>query len=184
MYLHPNRKLSLSVLSAPLWGRLKAASLHFLQPSWAPLPLKERSSRQVKAYCNLTPDNTADFHRMINGTSTCYVIFVPRLHKVEIFGLVIAGIPPEEVKEVYMGNVLQAGEGQAPTRQALLGAGTTVVQKDVAQQLTNEHACQTHDLFIASSWFNLVLTSTKTSFRQQTFSDVGLIWFCVTSLRF
>uniref|UniRef100_A0A8B9LCQ4 acetyl-CoA C-acetyltransferase n=1 Tax=Astyanax mexicanus TaxID=7994 RepID=A0A8B9LCQ4_ASTMX len=34
-----------------------------------------------------------------------------------------AGIPLEEVKEVYMGNVLQAGEGQAPTRQALLGAG-------------------------------------------------------------
>ncbi|KAI2659647.1 Acetyl-CoA acetyltransferase, mitochondrial [Labeo rohita] len=34
-----------------------------------------------------------------------------------------AGIPVEEVKEVYMGNVLQAGEGQAPTRQALLGAG-------------------------------------------------------------
>ncbi|XP_037543656.1 acetyl-CoA acetyltransferase, mitochondrial [Nematolebias whitei] len=36
-----------------------------------------------------------------------------------------AGIPPEEVKEVYMGNVLQAGQGQAPTRQALLGAGLT-----------------------------------------------------------
>lgn len=33
------------------------------------------------------------------------------------------GIAPEEVEEVYMGNVLQAGEGQAPTRQALLGAG-------------------------------------------------------------
>lgn len=33
------------------------------------------------------------------------------------------GIAPEDVKEVYMGNVLQAGEGQAPTRQALLGAG-------------------------------------------------------------
>lgn len=33
------------------------------------------------------------------------------------------GIAPEEVKEVYMGNVLQAAEGQAPTRQALLGAG-------------------------------------------------------------
>lgn len=33
------------------------------------------------------------------------------------------GIPLEEVKEVYMGNVLQAGEGQAPTRQAVLGAG-------------------------------------------------------------
>ncbi|KAJ8275888.1 hypothetical protein COCON_G00076400 [Conger conger] len=37
-----------------------------------------------------------------------------------------AGIPPEEVKEVYMGNVLQAGEGQAPTRQALLGAGLPI----------------------------------------------------------
>ncbi|KAG7257661.1 hypothetical protein CRUP_021109 [Coryphaenoides rupestris] len=37
-----------------------------------------------------------------------------------------AGIPVEEVKEVYMGNVLQAGEGQAPTRQALLGAGLTL----------------------------------------------------------
>ncbi|XP_067418907.1 acetyl-CoA acetyltransferase, mitochondrial [Emydura macquarii macquarii] len=34
-----------------------------------------------------------------------------------------AGIPAEEVKEVYMGNVLQAGQGQAPARQALLGAG-------------------------------------------------------------
>ncbi|KAG7470573.1 hypothetical protein MATL_G00115280 [Megalops atlanticus] len=37
-----------------------------------------------------------------------------------------AGIPAEEVKEVYMGNVLQAGEGQAPTRQALLGAGLPI----------------------------------------------------------
>ena len=34
-----------------------------------------------------------------------------------------AGIPKEEVKEAYMGNVLQGGEGQAPTRQAVLGAG-------------------------------------------------------------
>ncbi|KAM4046039.1 acetyl-CoA acetyltransferase, mitochondrial [Anomaloglossus baeobatrachus] len=46
-----------------------------------------------------------------------------------------AGIPAEEVNEVYMGNVLQAGQGQAPTRQAALGAGlqistpTTTVNK-------------------------------------------------------
>lgn len=33
------------------------------------------------------------------------------------------GIPAEEVKETYMGNVLQAGQGQAPARQAVLGAG-------------------------------------------------------------
>jgi len=37
------------------------------------------------------------------------------------------GIAAEEVKEVYMGNVLQAGEGQAPTRQALLGAGMFIL---------------------------------------------------------
>ena len=34
-----------------------------------------------------------------------------------------AGIPKEAVDEVYMGNVLQASEGQAPCRQATLGAG-------------------------------------------------------------
>ena len=32
-------------------------------------------------------------------------------------------LAPEQVQEVYMGNVLQAGEGQAPARQAALGAG-------------------------------------------------------------
>ncbi len=34
-----------------------------------------------------------------------------------------AGIKPEDVQEVFMGNVLTANEGQAPARQAALGAG-------------------------------------------------------------
>lgn len=34
-----------------------------------------------------------------------------------------AGLPAESVDEVFMGNVLQAGLGQAPARQAALGAG-------------------------------------------------------------
>ena len=34
-----------------------------------------------------------------------------------------AGVKPESVEHVLMGNVLQAGRGQAPARQALLGAG-------------------------------------------------------------
>lgn len=34
-----------------------------------------------------------------------------------------AGIDPAEVTDVLMGNVLQAGQGQAPARQAALGAG-------------------------------------------------------------
>lgn len=37
-----------------------------------------------------------------------------------------AGISAEEVNEVYMGNVLQAGQGQAPSRQATLGAGLQI----------------------------------------------------------
>ena len=34
-----------------------------------------------------------------------------------------AGVKPDEVEEVIMGNVLSAGQGQAPARQAALGAG-------------------------------------------------------------
>ena len=34
-----------------------------------------------------------------------------------------AGIKPEEIEEVFMGNVLQAGVGQAPARQAAIYAG-------------------------------------------------------------
>ena len=32
-----------------------------------------------------------------------------------------AGLSPDDVQEAYMGNVVQAGLGQAPTRQAALG---------------------------------------------------------------
>ena len=34
-----------------------------------------------------------------------------------------AGVKPEQVDKVFMGNVLSAGLGQAPARQAALGAG-------------------------------------------------------------
>ncbi len=34
-----------------------------------------------------------------------------------------AGLSPEDISEVLMGNVLNAGIGQAPARQAALGAG-------------------------------------------------------------
>lgn len=33
------------------------------------------------------------------------------------------GLDPKQIQEIYMGNVLQAGEGQAPARQVALGAG-------------------------------------------------------------
>lgn len=36
------------------------------------------------------------------------------------------GLDPNTVQEIYMGNVLQAGEGQAPARQVALGAGLSI----------------------------------------------------------
>ena len=48
----------------------------------------------------------------------------PKLGSAAIRGaLERAGVDPEMVDEVYMGEVLQAGVGQAPARQAALGAG-------------------------------------------------------------
>lgn len=38
-----------------------------------------------------------------------------------------AGLKPEDIDEVYMGNVLQAGQGQAPCRQAALGELLTTI---------------------------------------------------------
>jgi acetyl-CoA C-acetyltransferase len=35
-------------------------------------------------------------------------------------------LDPNQVQEIYMGNVLQAGEGQAPARQVALGAGLSI----------------------------------------------------------
>ncbi len=48
----------------------------------------------------------------------------PQLGAVAIrAALARAGVQPASVDEVVMGNVLQAGEGQAPARQAAIGAG-------------------------------------------------------------
>jgi len=51
-------------------------------------------------------------------------VTAPRLGAVAIrAALARAGVPPQAVGEVIMGNVLQAGVGQAPARQAALYAG-------------------------------------------------------------
>lgn len=51
-------------------------------------------------------------------------VSAPRLGAVAIEGaLMRAGLSPEQVSEVIMGNVLTAGEGQAPARQAAIFAG-------------------------------------------------------------
>src|SRR5260221_12754147 len=48
----------------------------------------------------------------------------PRLGSIAIrCALERARVAPDQVDEVFMGNVIQAGVGQAPARQAALGAG-------------------------------------------------------------
>jgi acetyl-CoA C-acetyltransferase len=51
--------------------------------------------------------------------------------------LVRAGVAPADVDECFMGNVVSAGEGQAPARQAALGAGLP----DTAGALTLNMVC-------------------------------------------
>jgi len=66
-----------------------------------------------------------------------------------------AGLAPEKVDEVIMGNVLQAGQGQAPARQAALGAGLplgvgcTTIHKVCGSGL--KAAMFAHDLLVAGS---------------------------------
>jgi len=66
-----------------------------------------------------------------------------------------AGIPADAVDEVIMGNVLQAGQGQAPARQAALGAGLprgvpcTTIHKVCGSGL--KAAMFGHDLLVAGS---------------------------------
>ena len=58
--------------------------------------------------------------KFMGGLAT---VSAPHLGAIAIKGaLTAAGIKPEQVDEVYMGNVLQAGVGQAPSRQAALMA--------------------------------------------------------------
>jgi len=66
-----------------------------------------------------------------------------------------AGIPVDAVDEVIMGNVLQAGQGQAPARQAALNAGLpksvgcTTIHKVCGSGL--KAAMLGHDLLVAGS---------------------------------
>jgi acetyl-CoA C-acetyltransferase len=66
-----------------------------------------------------------------------------------------SGVPPAEVDEVIMGNVLPAGQGQAPARQASLkaglplSAGCTTINKMCGSAM--KAAMLGHDLIVAGS---------------------------------
>mgnify|MGYP002778241731 CR=1 FL=1 len=66
-----------------------------------------------------------------------------------------AGVKPEQVEEVIFGNCLMAGQGQAPARQAALGAGlplsagATTISKMCGSGMKAAMLC--HDLLLAGS---------------------------------
>lgn len=85
--------------------------------------------------------------KMCFPSQVLFVLYIHVFVQMSQMGFVgiVAGIPAEEVKEVYMGNVLQAGEGQAPTRQALLGAGESVISHTDKTNVKHTHsASRTH----------------------------------------
>jgi acetyl-CoA C-acetyltransferase len=76
-------------------------------------------------------------------------------------GLEHAGIEPEDVGYVVMGQVLQAGAGQAPARQAAIGAG---IPKEVPADTINKvcassiRALEIAELMIAAGRHDVVVT--------------------------
>ena len=76
-------------------------------------------------------------------------------------GLERAGVAPEDVGYVVMGQVLQAGAGQAPARQAAIGAG---VPKEVPADTINKvcassiRAIQIAELMVSAGRHDVVVT--------------------------
>src|SRR4249919_1129594 len=76
-------------------------------------------------------------------------------------GLERAGVDPEEVGYVVMGQVLQAGVGQAPARQAAVGAG---IPKEVPADTVNKvcassiRALEIAELMIEAGHHDVVVT--------------------------
>ena len=70
------------------------------------------------------------------------------------------GLEPQEVEYVIMGEVLQAGVGQAPARQAAVGAGLPIdVPADTINKVcaSSVRAVQIADLMIRAGGHDLVV---------------------------
>lgn len=95
-------------------------------------------------------------------------VSAPKLGSIAIKGaLEKIDLKPEMIQEVFMGNVVQAGEGQAPARQAALGAGIpentpcTTINKVCASGMkamtlaAQSIALGDHDIMIAGGMENM-----------------------------
>ena len=58
--------------------------------------------------------------------------------------VLLLGIKPEDVNEVYMRNVCTASEGQVPCRQATLWAGKFIWEMCVLHQKARHHVDRLH----------------------------------------
>ncbi|GFQ86217.1 acetyl-CoA acetyltransferase, mitochondrial [Trichonephila clavata] len=87
----------------------------------------------------------------------------PQLGTIAVKGAVEkAGIPKDAVQEVYMGQVLQAGAGQAPARQAALNAGLNI-----------STPCTTVNKVCASGMKSIMLASQNLMLRHQDIMVAG-----------
>ncbi|GFY37654.1 acetyl-CoA acetyltransferase, mitochondrial [Trichonephila inaurata madagascariensis] len=87
----------------------------------------------------------------------------PQLGTIAVEGAVEkAGIPKDAVQEVYMGQVLQAGAGQAPARQAALNAGLNI-----------STPCTTVNKVCASGMKSIMLASQNLMLGQQDIMVAG-----------
>ena len=73
-----------------------------------------------------------------------------------------AGVRPDQVDEVFMGNVVQAGVGQAPARQAALGAG-----------VPNSVPCTTINKVCGSGLKSVMLAATQIAAGEATLIVAG-----------
>ena len=89
-----------------------------MRSSPTPEPTPSRTAVDLPVILSATRTPIGAFQGVFSGTSAAV------LGATAIKGAVaLAGVQPADVTDCHMGNVLQAGIGQAPARQAALGAG-------------------------------------------------------------
>lgn len=81
-----------------------------------------------------------------------------------------AGIKPEEVQEIFMGNVLPAGAGQAPARQAALFAGLS--QSTICTTVNKVCASGMKSIMLAAQTIMLGINDTVVAGGMESMSNV------------
>lgn len=137
---------ALLVLPEHLWAVFLVLFHQYQQPNLDLLLLRVRFWTRLPCfYKNIVSFNYLPFGSYNDGVQSC-------LSTCQLSGaLKRANIDPALVQEVFFGNVLSANLGQAPARQAAIGAG-----------IPNTVVCTTINKVCASGMKGLALTIWKT----------------------